>query len=59
MIRPMRNHTLEMIAVQYEEYVREMSRRPRPADDEPRASMRRRTARRLHRVADAVDPGDL
>lgn len=53
------NHTLQMIAVQYEEYLREAARHPMPADDEPRVPMRRRTARRLHRVADAVDPGDL
>ncbi|MGH3357578.1 MAG: hypothetical protein ACRDO7_02165 [Nocardioidaceae bacterium] len=48
-----------MVATQYEEYVRDPTRYRHNDDDEPRPSLRRRTARRLRRVADAVDPGDL
>lgn len=59
MIRPMMHHTLEMVAVQYEEYLREQARRDPAITEEPRTPMRRRTARGLRRVADAVDPGEL
>lgn len=55
----MTDRTLEMVAAQYEEYVRDMTRRRATYDEEPRPSLRRRTSRRLHRVADAVDPGEL
>lgn len=55
----MMHHTLEMVAVQYEEYLREQARRGPTGDDEPRTPLRRRTARGLRRVADAVDPGEL
>lgn len=59
MIRPMTNHAVEMLALQYQEYLREISRRQLPVDDPEQASKRRRGARRPRRVADSVDPGDL
>lgn len=59
MIRPMSDRTIELVATQYEEYIREKSRREPTCDDLPRPSLRRRTSRSLRRVADAVDPGEL
>lgn len=59
MIRPMTDRTIEMVAVQYEEYIREMTRRRPVYEEEPQPSLRRRTSRGLRRVADAVDPGEL
>ncbi len=50
---------IELVATQYEEYVRDMSRRGHAFDEEPRKPMRRRTSRGLRRLADAVDPGEL
>ena len=55
----MSDRTVEMVAAQYAEYVREVSSLRPTYDDEPRPSLRRRTSRGLRRVADAVDPGEL
>lgn len=55
----MLNHTSEMIAAQYGEYLRELDRTGRYYElDEPRLPLRRRTAHRLRSVADAIDPGE-
>jgi len=55
----MSDRTIELVARQYAEYVRERSRHDPNSGDEPRSSLRRRTSRGLHRIADAVDPGEL
>ena len=59
MIRPMTNHTVEMVALKYQEYLRDMSERRLPVDDHTATTKRRRSVRRPRRVADALDPGDL
>ena len=54
------NHTLEMIAAQYELHVREQVRRRRPHDDDDvETSGQRRRAKSSHRVAGAPDPNEL
>ncbi|UYM07092.1 hypothetical protein [Solicola gregarius] len=58
MIRPM-NHTIEMIAAQYETYVRDQARRHRAYDDEFEPSTRRRRSKANQRIAGATDPSEL
>ena len=53
------NHTIEMVAAQYETYVREQTRRSRAYENDFETTARRRRAKRTQRVAGAADPNEL